>query len=202
MPTVTDPKSKPPGRESDDDAPELLSGPSMGADGRMERFARMEAPVPIQQSSRPEPIELSPIPPPPVQQRLERYRNELTTRAERSRSNAAKFVIALVVLAVAGTIGVVVVKPQLSLPAASDGVNEPSLLDQLNVGERSPMIISSEPSGAKVIIAGEPVGETPWAGDNRWHGKTKLRIYVPGYKPWDGEFDGDAPVTLDVKLKR
>lgn len=193
MPGVTDPKS-------DDDAPDLLRGPALGADGRMERFDRVvEAAAPRPPPD--EPIELAPVAPPAVQQRVERYRDELETRAQRSRSSAAKFALALVVLAIAGAVALLVLKPKLELPSA-DGVREPTLIDQLNVGERSPMIISSVPTGAKVIIAGETVGETPWAGDNRWRGKTKLRIFAPGYKPWDGEFDGDRPVTLDVTLKR
>lgn len=195
MPTVTDPKS-------DDDAPELLSGPSLGADGRMERFDKVEPAVPVASQARSQkPLELEPVAPPPIQARVDRYRDELDTRAQRSRSAALKFVIALLVIAIGGAAVLIVVKPKLTLPSP-DGVREPSIIDQLNVGERSPMIISSTPTGAKVIISGETVGETPWAGDNRWIGKTKLRIYVDGYKPWDGEFDGDRPVTLDIKLKR
>ncbi|MBL8917032.1 MAG: PEGA domain-containing protein [Archangium sp.] len=193
---MTDPKS-------DDDAPEMLSGPSLGADGRvdnrLQRFDKVEPAVPI--VSQPRTIELAPIPPPPIQARVDRYRDELKTRDQRARSGALKFVIALLVLAVGGAAVLLVVKPKITLPSP-DGVQEPTLLDQLNVGERSPMIISSVPTGAKVIIGGETVGETPWAGDNRWNGKTKLRIYAEGYKPWDGEFDGDRPVTLDIKLKR
>jgi hypothetical protein len=195
MPTVADPKS-------DDDGPELLSGPSMGADGRLERFQRMEAPVPIVSSPRPdEPIELADVGPKKPEERIENFRDLPRTRAERSRSGALKVVIALLVLAVVAGVALVVIKPRLDLPTP-DGVRDPTLLDQLNVGERSPIIISSVPTGAKVIIAGETVGETPWAADNRWVGRVKVRLQAPGYKPWDGEFDGDRPVTLDVKLKR
>jgi hypothetical protein len=196
MPAVADPKS-------DDDAPDLLRGPALGADGRVERFDRMEPPVPIVSSPRPDaPLELAPVPPPAMQQRLDRYRAELASRDDRRRAAALKFVITLVVLACVAAVAFVVFKPKIDL-SKTDGVGESSLLDQLSVGERPPMIISSVPTGAKVIIEGETVGETPWAGDNRWTAsKVKIRLQAAGYKPWDGEFDGDRPVTLDVKLKR
>lgn len=196
MPTVPDPKS-------DDDSPDLLRGPALASDGRVERFDRVEPAVPTASSPTPDaPLELAPIPPPPVQQRVDRYRAELSTRADRKRSAALKFVITLVVLAIVGAVGLVIIKPRLELPAI-DGVRDPTFVEQLNVGERAPMIISSVPTGAKVIIDGETVGETPWAGDNRWTAsKVKIRLQVAGYKPWDGEFDGDRPVTLDIKLKR
>jgi len=65
-----------------------------------------------------------------------------------------------------------------------------------------PMVVMSTPSGATLKIDGTRVGETPWAGDNHWHGAgVPYELSAEGYVPLKGTFEGDRELTLDVTLK-
>jgi hypothetical protein len=147
-----------------------------------------------------ETLELAERPPPAIQQRVERYREDL--RARSSRPWALKLVIAILVLGVAGLAALLHFKPKLELPTVQ-GVRGATLLDELSAGgERPPIIISSTPTGATIVIGGKAVGETPWAGENIWTGETSLILQLPGYRPWEGKLKGGQPQTLDIRLKR
>ena len=43
------------------------------------------------------------------------------------------------------------------------------------------LFIDSTPSGATVLLGGEPVGQTPWAGDNVPGGVTTIVLKRPGF---------------------
>jgi hypothetical protein len=61
-------------------------------------------------------------------------------------------------------------------------------------------MIDSTPAGAKLTIDGVIIGETPWAGDNRWNGEVRVVLQARGYKAWEGVLSGGQPVTLNVTL--
>jgi serine/threonine-protein kinase len=64
------------------------------------------------------------------------------------------------------------------------------------------LVITSEPSGASVRIAGQPTGTTPFAADNAWTGQTHVTITLPGYAPYDTTFTGGAEVQLFARMKQ
>lgn len=185
------------------DPDEILKGPAaLSAEGRLEqRMAKMEPAGAPSAPERPdEPLELADRPPPAIQQRVERYRADL--RARSSRPWALKLVIAILVLGVGGLAALLHFKPKLEWPTV-EGVRHATLLDQLGAGgEHQPIIISSTPTGATIVIGGKTVGETPWAGENTWTGETTLVLQLSGYRPWEGKLKGGQPQTLDIRLKR
>lgn len=191
MHPVTDPK----------DSDEIHQGPAaLNADGRLEqRLERLEPPA----TSRPpaeEKLELAERGPKVIEERVETYRTE--QRARSSKGGAIKLVIGILVVGVIGLAALLYFKPRLDLPAL-DGVREATLLDELTAGgEAQPIIISSTPTGATIYISGKAVGETPWAGENRWRGETALVLKLPGYRAWQGKLKGGAPQTLDIKLEK
>ncbi len=74
--------------------------------------------------------------------------------------------------------------------------------DVLPHGAPNPIVITSEPEGVDITIDGRVVGQTPWAGDNDWHGRVPYQLSAPGYQPIKGFFDGEQQVTLDVSLRK
>ncbi|MDP1825743.1 MAG: PEGA domain-containing protein [Archangium sp.] len=190
---MTDPK------EQDD----IREGPAaLGADGRLEqRLERVEqagvpAPSPAPEAN----LHLAARAPKAIEQRVENYRAEL--RARNARPWALKLVIGALVAGLGGLGALLYFKPKLDLQSL-DGVREANLLDELTAGgEREPIIISSTPTGATIIIGGKTVGETPWAGENVWRGETTLVLKLAGYQPWQGKLRGGKPATLDIRLKK
>lgn len=150
-----------------------------------------------------EKLELADRSPRAVQQRVAIYQEQL--RARSAHPWARTLVIFALVLGVAGLAALLYFKPKFHLPT-SDGVREATLLDQLGSGsgegERQPILISSTPEGATIIIGGKTMGETPWAGENLWKGETSLVLQLPGYARWEGKLKGGQPQTLDIRLKR
>lgn len=195
MARVTDPNS------NDD---ELFKGPTLSADGRLERFDKVEKAVPLPTGPVPRqdepPLELASRQPKKVEARVEQFRQMPPSAVEKRRRGAMIAVVVLLVMGIGGFAAFALFRPRLSdLPF---GVSETSLFDQLNSGEPIPVIISSTPTGAKLTIGTTVVGETPWAGENTWQGKTRVRLEAPGYKPWEGQLDGQKPITLDIELKK
>ncbi len=72
----------------------------------------------------------------------------------------------------------------------------------LPLGTTGLLIINSEPSGATVKIAGNAVGQTPWAGDNLWGGEVRYEISAGGYRAHWGTFAGGQDVKLNVRLTK
>ncbi len=135
-----------------------------------------------------------------VEARVEKFREEAAARS--ARPWAAMLVIGALLLGVISLGAFLTFKPKLELPPF-DGVRESTLLDGLTgAGEAAPIIISSTPTGATIIIGGKTVGETPWAGENRWTGETQVTLKLPGYKAWEGKLKGGTPQTLDINLKK
>lgn len=168
------------------------------AQGKLEqRLAMMEPASPPELAG--EKIELAERSPRAVRARAENDRAQL--RARSSRPWALKLVIFALLLGVAGLAALLHFKPKLQLPS-SDGVREATLLDALGSGERPPLLISSTPAGATILIGGKAIGETPWAGENLWRGETALVLQLPGYRPWEGKLKGGQPQTLDIRLRK
>jgi hypothetical protein len=188
MRAVSDPKE--PGPD------EIHHAGSLRTDGKLEaRFAAVEPPKPVEEK-----IELAPRGPKVIQERVDRYRDEL--RARSRRPWALKLFLFVIVLGVSGLAALLYFKPRLDLPAL-EGVREATLLDELTAGgEAAPIIISSTPTGATILIGGKVMGQTPWAGENRWRGETLVVVKLPGYRAWNGKLKGGAPTTLDIKLEK
>ena len=184
---------------------EIFKGPAtLGSDGRLkQRLERVEAAGAGPDAPRlgsEEKIELAPRAPRAIEARVETYRAEL--RARSPRSWAIKLVIAALVLGVAALGALLHFKPKLDLQSL-DGAREATLLDELAAGgESPPIIVSSTPTGATILIGGKSVGETPWAGENQWRGETLIVLKLKGYQPWEGKLKGGQPLTLDIRLKK
>lgn len=78
----------------------------------------------------------------------------------------------------------------------------PRLATTVNVHVRKgPLVISSEPSGAELWLAGKKVGNTPWATDNDYTGKVPYEVRLEGYRPATGTFFGGEETHLDLALE-
>lgn len=64
------------------------------------------------------------------------------------------------------------------------------------------LFIESTPSGAAVFVNGEPVGQTPWAGDNPAGDITSITLSRSGYAALTVRLDGGTDWTGTVKLSR
>jgi hypothetical protein len=62
------------------------------------------------------------------------------------------------------------------------------------------VLLETTPSGARVVVNGEPVGQTPWAGQT--DRALKVILLRDGYEPKTLEFDAGAEWTGVVKLQR
>jgi eukaryotic-like serine/threonine-protein kinase len=61
----------------------------------------------------------------------------------------------------------------------------------------------SEPSGARVIVAGQDLGVTPLSIDNDYpEAAIDVRMEKTGYRPWKGTFEGGKPQRVTAELKR
>ena len=74
------------------------------------------------------------------------------------------------------------------------------------VGQSSPsqavLLVTSDPSGAKVVVDGQPVGETPLAIANRWGGQVELRIERAGFRTYRTRLEGGKQTEIFARLKR
>lgn len=179
------------------DKDELHHGPSLDANGRLEgRFAHVEAPPAAEE----EKLELAERAPPKLEERVEKFREERGARS--ARPWALKLVISLLLLGVVGLAAFLTFKPRFEL-RSFEGVRDSSLLDGLTASPQpQPIIISSTPTGATILIGGKNVGQTPWAGENQWVGETQVVLKLAGYKTWSGTITGSQPLTLDISLKK
>ncbi|MFL5347064.1 MAG: protein kinase domain-containing protein [Hyalangium sp.] len=67
-----------------------------------------------------------------------------------------------------------------------------------------PLIINSQPAGARVVINGQDKGTTPLLMDNDYPPGQEITFEVTlrGYKPWKGSFIGRAPGQFEVELQK
>jgi serine/threonine protein kinase len=77
-----------------------------------------------------------------------------------------------------------------------------ALLDQRAGTNQPVLLVTSEPSGARVLIDGQPVGNTPLAIANRWGGEVELRVEQAGYKPYRHRLVGGAAAEVHAKLRK
>lgn len=109
----------------------------------------------------------------------------------RSRKGPVLIIVALLVLAVGALLAA------YRFPALGH-----ALPVTLPAPSRHQLVVLSDPEGAKVKVGETVVGETPWAGDNVWTGKTELTLSLPGYAPWKTTINGGDDVTVDATLKK
>jgi serine/threonine-protein kinase len=65
------------------------------------------------------------------------------------------------------------------------------------------LMLTSEPSGATVLIGDKPVGTTPLALDNLYpEGPVAVQVRLKGYRPWKGTFPGGEPARLEATLQK
>ena len=64
------------------------------------------------------------------------------------------------------------------------------------------LFIDSAPSGAVVLLGGQAVGETPWAGDNIAGGVTTIVLRRPGFIDATLRLDGGTDWSGTVKLTK
>lgn len=64
------------------------------------------------------------------------------------------------------------------------------------------LFIDSTPSGATVLLGGEAVGQTPWAGDNAAGGVTTIVLKRPGFADTTLRIDGGTDWSGTVKLSK
>jgi serine/threonine-protein kinase len=104
----------------------------------------------------------------------------------RGRPFVLKLLLGVCALAVAGLVVFGVSKLPQRTPAAAHGT----------------LFIESTPSGAAVSVNGEPVGATPWAGDNPPGSVTSITLSRRGYATSTLRLDGGTDWTGTVKLSR
>jgi hypothetical protein len=190
---VTDPAP------DDDDL--LRNGPSLSADGHLEGRFGAEEPPPAAGPPPPAeaPLELAPRAPRPVEEPVERSWEPL--RPGNPRPGALKAVVALLALAVVGSVALLRLQPKLHREPP-DGVRSSTLLDELLRSDAPPLIITSEPPGAAITIDGKTIGQTPWAGQNRWTGRARVALHLNGYAVWEGSLNGGTEQRIAAELTR
>ncbi|MBL9039663.1 MAG: PEGA domain-containing protein [Archangium sp.] len=86
-------------------------------------------------------------------------------------------------------------------PVIPDGVHTPPAVEALLPSLHHSAIVDSTPPGASILVNGEVVGVTPWAGDNVW-GNVEVELRLKGFQPWRGRLSGAGESSLSATLKR
>jgi len=86
-------------------------------------------------------------------------------------------------------------------PAAGSEAATPT---EKRVGTPAPsLLVLSQPTGATVLIGGEVMGTTPWAGDNVWpKGRLRVEVRKAGYRTWETTVEGGVEQTVEATLRR
>ena len=175
------------------------NGPALDVDGNLvNRLARVEPPDGPRLPEAEVPLEL-PKPPPPKRYEVpaETYRQEPVAR----RSPVAVWIFGIVLaLGVALLAAVLVIPISKWPPAVRSFLMSNAFLDGVVSLDRATVVVTSEPPGATVRIAGQVVGTTPWAGDNLW-GDTTVTVELPGHVPFSAPLRAHHDTTLEAKLR-
>ena len=161
------------------------------------------------------PLELAPVAPRVVQERVEVFREAPPPARPPSRGIPLMLMLFLTLFIAAG---VFLVWPQTAPPALAQLLPElqrklhtlldrpaPTLQSVLapHKGPVHTLILDSSPTGAQVEVNGQPLGRTPVAVENRYGpGRQNVRMKQPGYQPWQGTFEGDEDAAVQAILKR
>lgn len=180
--------------DSNEKHDELFDGPSLNADGRLEKRLEALEPVPFAPAPAGAPeLELDRKPPPVVVEM-----EPEPAPAPPSRSSGVKYVIGFLVLGALAFAAFLFFRPRIPVP---DGISDSDFVRGMTAANGQ-LLISSTPSGARIFIDDTERGQTPWAVDNHWRGAVKVRLEARGYKTWEGIFQGGQDQTLDVQLKK
>ncbi len=175
------------------------NGPALDVDGKLvNRLARVEPPQAPGPSEAEEPLEL----PEPQPKRYEASTDAYREAPPVAPSRRTAWWVFGAVLVLGGALLTAVLKvPLSSWPPpvrAFFGCN--AFLDGLAHGDRASVVVTSEPSGATVRIAGAVVGTTPWAGDNLW-GDTTVSVELPGHATFSAPIKAYTDATIDARLR-
>jgi hypothetical protein len=174
--------------ETDPDEPER---PALDSEGRLTgRLRRLEpAPEPLASPPDEAPLELEERPRAVKTLPLQQFRDEPLPPARRRGLWLALGALALG----AGLFGASLLLGPAAWRQLPAGVVSPP--------RRGTVLVQSEPAGATVRIAGQVVGATPFAGDNRW-GDAEVTVSLPGYAPWKGALvAGREEQRLSARLR-
>lgn len=105
--------------------------------------------------------------------------------------------LVLLMLLAGGVAAAVMLVPYSAWPPLLRDLVQQSLA----LRSRATVVVTSEPTGAVVRIAGQVVGTTPWAGDNVWP-ETTLTVEMPGYEPFTRPLAGQRDAVVRAELRR
>lgn len=168
------------------------SGASLSADGHLEGRpgAAAEAPPGPEDA----PLELVERGPKVFEPRVETFREPPPARPGRRRFALPALLLGLSLVGLAAAWA-------LWPRGVQHGVREAGLAERL-LGGRPPVLITSEPPGARITVGGAAVGQTPWAGDNAWLGRQEVVLTLEGYAPFRATLDGAQEVRIEARLRR
>lgn len=177
---MSNPKS-PDGPEDGAEPPELMGGPTLGPDGKLERTPAPHADSPDVREEEP-PLELEERPPRP---------DTPITSAPSFGSPAPKRSGGMWLLLL--LLGATLAAAWLLVRGVRFGANDGAPI----------VLIDSEPSGAGVRVDGRQMGDTPIVFQNRYPNRPiPLELRRRGYKPWRGTFPGGEEVKRTIKLEK
>lgn len=187
-------------QESEEEQHARAQGATLDTDGRLHRAPLpAEEPPPTVAALTEEPLEL---PEPRRRQHeplAETYREE-PRPARRPRRLAWGVFLGALLLGL-GALAAALLVPRQRWPGPVRALAERvgRALGDVSSTRRPTVVVTSEPSGATVRIAGQVVGTTPWAGDHLW-GDTTLTVERRGYRTHTARLEAGKDLTVNASL--
>lgn len=170
----------------------LANRPALDAAGRVLGSTRPEGPPPAAVFEPPKmsagELELARAPRKPQKEWVESgpYRDDVGRRGPN------KGLVAVILL---GVLGVATAAAFMLFPTLQRKLPLPT-------GAAQALVVTSTPPGATVLVEGQALGTTPYAGDNRWKGRAKLELRLDGYESFKDSFEGGKDQSIAATLKK